>query len=108
MFRTIRALCILFWAAHAQAQHFVVAPELWDRPRSARAVLGDAAVKQAVSGYLAQPAVRLVIHHNAAQESMLQAEELRSWLIALAVEPQRIALLRDLESGAGIRMEVVR
>jgi hypothetical protein len=108
MLRNVLALSLLIGAAHAQAQSLVVAPELWDRPRSARAVLGEAAVKQAVNAYLAQPGGRLVIHYGAAQESVLQAEELRSWLVALAVEPQHIGLLRDLKPGAALRMEVHR
>lgn len=101
------ALCLLPWAAYAHAQTVVVAPELWDRPRSARAVLGEAAVKQAVNGYLAQPASRLVIRHSPAQESMLQAEELRLWLVALALEPQRIGLLGDLKAGEPLKIEIV-
>lgn len=108
MLRHVLALWILIWAAHAPAQSLVVAPELWDRPRSARAVLGEAAVKQAVTAYLAQPGGRLVIHHGAAQESVLQAEELRSWLVALAVEPRHMGLLRDLRPGEALRVEVQR
>ena len=100
------AWTLLLWGAHAHAQTVGVAPELWDRPRSARAVLGETAVKQAVNGYLAQPDARLVIHHGTAQESMMQAEELRSWLVALAVEPQRIGLLGDLKSGETLRIEI--
>jgi hypothetical protein len=108
MQRHAMTLCILMWAAHAQAQSLVVAQELWDRPRSARAVLDEAAVKQAVTAYLAQRGSRIVIHHGAAQESMLQAEELRSWLIALAVESQHIGLLGDLKPGEALRMAVRR
>ena len=108
MLRHVLSLFILSWAACAQAQSLVVAPELWDRPRSARAVLDEAAVKQAVTAYLVQPGNRIVIHHGAAQESMLQAEELRSWLAALAVESRRIGLLGDLKPGEALRMAVLR
>lgn len=108
MLRHALSLFILSWAACAAAQSLVVAPELWDRPRSARAVLDEAAVKQAVSHYLAQPGGRLVIHHGAAQESVLQAEELRAWLVALAVESRHIGLLRDLKPGEALRMEIQR
>ena len=103
------ALCFLLNAVPwvAQAQGAAVAPELWDRPRSALSVLGEAAVKQAVNGYLARPAARIVIHHGAAQESMLQAEELRSWLVALALEPQRVGLRGGLKAGAALRIEIV-
>jgi hypothetical protein len=108
MLRHALSLFILSWAVCAQAQSLVVAPELWDRPRSARAVLDEAAVKQAVTAYLAQRGSRIVIHHGAAQESMLQAEELRSWLAALAVESRRIGLLGDLKPGEALRMAVLR
>jgi len=102
--RIAGALCLLVWAAQTQAQSALVPAELWDRPRSARVVLAEAAVKQAVNGYLAQPGARLVIQHGPAQESLLQAEELRSWLVALAVEPQRITVRRDLKPGEGLRI----
>jgi hypothetical protein len=48
-----------------------------------------------------------VIHHAPAQEPELQAEELRSWLGALAIDPRRIALRGDLAAGTPIRMEVI-
>src|SRR6185295_9865377 len=73
------------------AQAFVVPPELWDRPRSGREVLEQSAVRQAVNACLAQPEARLVIRHGARQDSQLAAEELRSWLAALALEPGRIS-----------------
>lgn len=107
----LRNACIpflLLWAACAQAQSFVVSPDLWDRPRSAPAVLDQAAVKQAVGAYLAQGGGRLVIRHAAAQESTLQVEELRSWLVALAVEARHITLQRDLKPGEALRLEVQR
>lgn len=105
--RYASALCLLLWGIHAHAQGMAVAPELWDRPRSAGAVMAEAAVRQAVNAYLAQPAARLVIHHRTAQESMLQAEELRSWLVALAVEPQSIALVSGLKAGEPLTIEIV-
>lgn len=105
--RHVIALGLLFSGLHVHAQSLSVAPELWDRPRSARTVMAEAAVRQAVNGYLAHPAARLVIHHAAAQEVLLQAEELKSWLVALAVEPQRIAFQNDLKSGEPLRIEIV-
>jgi hypothetical protein len=102
--RDAGALCLLLWAVQAQAQSTPITPELWDRPRSARAVLAEAAVKQAVNVYLAQPGARLVIQHGAAQEAVLQAEELRSWLVALAVEPRHIVLRGGLRPGEALRI----
>jgi hypothetical protein len=39
---------------------------------------------------------------------VLAAEELRSWLAALAVEPSHIALRNDLAPGEPLRLEVLR
>src|SRR5687768_16313678 len=87
VFCAIALACASFAAA---AQSFVVPPELWDRPRSAAAVLAQPAIRQAVERCLALPGSRLVVRHVATQEWQLAAEELRSWLVALALEPGRI------------------
>ena len=108
MLRHAAVPCLVLWAACVQAQSVSVSPDLWDRPRSAAAVLGEAGVKQAVSAYLAQPGSRLVIRHGTAQEAALQAEELRSWLVALAVESGHITLERDLKPGGALQVEVRR
>ena len=92
----------------AVAQTFVVPPELWDRPRSGRAVLEQPAVRQAVIACLAQPGARLVVRHGASQESQLAAEELRSWLAALALDPGRILLRNDLQPSEPLKIEVTR
>ncbi len=101
-------ICFIFTMLGARAAETVtVAPELWDRPRSGSAVLEQPAVKQAVGGYLAQPGARLIIHHAAQQESLLQAEELRAWLVAFAVEAERIVLRSGLRPGEPLKIEVV-
>ena len=92
----------------ATAQTFLVPPELWDRPRSGRDVLEQPAIRQAVNAWLAQPGARLLIRHGPGQESALAAEELRSWLAALAVEPGRVALRGDLKPAEQLRIEIVR
>jgi len=95
-------------ALGAAAQSFVVPAELWDRPRSGRAVLAEPAIRQAVSAHLAQPGTRLLVRHGPGQESALIAEELRAWLAALAVEPGMIALRGDLKPSEPLRIEVTR
>jgi hypothetical protein len=89
------------------AQTFVVPPELWDRPRSGRAVIEQPAVRQAVGACLAQPGSRLVVRHGVGQESLLAAEELRTWLVALAFDPARVSLSNDLPSSEPLRIEVI-
>jgi hypothetical protein len=87
---------------------FTVAPDLWDRPRSARAVLEQPAVRQALEQYLARPAARLVIHHGYGQDPLLQAEELRMWLMALAIDGARVSLINDVRLHEPLKIEVVR
>jgi hypothetical protein len=109
--RKAEALCALalaFASLTAAAQSFVVPAELWDRPRSGAAVLAQPAVRQAVDRCLAAPGSRLVVRHGAAQDAQLAAEELRSWLIALALEPGRVSLRNDLRPSEPLVIEVVR
>jgi len=94
------------WWCTALAQPHEVPAELWDRPRTARAVASQDSVKRAVTALLAQPDARLVIRHPTGQESLLQAEELRSWLGALAVDTRRILLRSDLSAGSPMQLEI--
>ena len=100
--------CVAAGATQANAQSFVVTAELWDRPRSAAAVMALPPVRQAVAAWLAQPAARMVVHHGAGQESQLQAEEIRGWLIALALESERVTLRSDLKGSEPLVLEVQR
>lgn len=83
-----------------------VARELWDRPRTGRAVLAQEAIKPCVTAFLREPAARLLIHHGSAAEPQLQAEELRGWLTALALDPASIELLADTKNGNFLTIEV--
>ena len=100
-------LCTVVSTAQAE-DFFTVAPELWDRPRTARAVLEQPAVKQALSLHLSQPGSRLVIHHGYGQEPLTQAEELRAWLMALAVDGARVSLINDVIPNEPLKIEVVK
>jgi hypothetical protein len=93
-------------AGPALAQSFAVAPDLWDRPRSAQAVLAAPGVRQAVDIAVALPAAQLVIHHTAGQEGQLQAEELKAWLMALAIDGRRITLVADQKPRENLALEV--
>jgi len=81
--------------------------ELWDRPRTGRAVLALPAVRQALGALGSRADVRLAIRHAPGQESAAQAEELKAWLIAHAVEPGRIALLTDASTRHALKLEVL-
>ena len=91
----------------ASAQRLDVGPELWDRPRTGAAVLANESVKSAALAVLARPEARIVIHHAPGQEPAVQAEELRAWLGALAIDPQRVVLRGDLEPASAIKIEVL-
>lgn len=106
--RAIASLALCASSSAALAQNaFEVSPELWDRPRSGASVAAEENVKRAVAAALAEPEARIVIHHSAGQEQALQAEELRSWLGALAIDTRRIALRGDLPAGTHVRIEVM-
>jgi len=104
-----RSVLLLFAALATPtcaSEAYDVRPELWDRPRTASAIVSDESVKRAVNALLARADAQLVIHHAPAQEPLLQAEELRSWLAALAIDSRRVALRGDSPAGAPIRLEV--
>lgn len=103
----MRWLVALLWLAAAGcAAAADLAPELWDRPRSAQSVMAQPAVRQAVAALQSRSDSRLLIVHGARPEAQLQAEELRAWLVALAVESSRMQLRTDV-SAAAIRLEIV-
>lgn len=100
-------MCMAVATARADDM-FTVTPSLWDRPRSARALLEQRAVRQAMDLYLARPAARLVIHHGYGQDPLLQAEELRIWLMALAIDGARVALVNDVKPNEPLKIEVLK
>lgn len=105
---TLGACLLVVSLPAAAAETFALAPELWDRPRTARAVLGEPAVRGAVDAYLQGRDARLVIHHPPGTAPALQAEELRAWLVALAVDSEHVSLISDLEPNVMLKIEVVR
>lgn len=74
-------------------------PELWDRPRTGKAVLAQGAIKPCIAAFAQRPLSRMVIHHGVTAEQLLLAEELRAWLVALALDAKRI----DLASVANMK-----
>jgi hypothetical protein len=81
--------------------------ELWDRPRSGRALLAVPAVRDAMAALLARSEARLRIRHPAGVEGVLQAEELRTWLIAHAIEPGRLVLQADPGARQPLQLEIL-
>lgn len=105
-----RQLALLFLtllsSGLAYAERTLLPAELWDQPRSAALVMAQPVLQHGVTELLTHPAARLLIHHGNSDESVSQAEELRAWLIALAVDSKRIEL--NSENGArGLSLELV-
>lgn len=89
-----------------QDRMVTVSSEFWERPRNGKAVLEQAALRQCVTALLLTPGSILVIHHNDDEEASLRAEELRAWLIALAVEVNRIDMVADLPGSTELQLEL--
>jgi hypothetical protein len=109
--RRFAMLCTLIAAlpaAQSFAQSFVVPPALWDRPRTGKAVLEQPVLRQAVAAAMAAPESALVIHHAGDGEAAVQAEELRAWLMALAIDASRIRLAGDRKPREPLVVEVVK
>jgi hypothetical protein len=88
------------------AQRCEVPAELWDKPRSGRALISQPVLKTCMAEAAREASARVVIHHGNRGETPLQAEELRGWLAALAIDPARVELLNDLGQGDQIVLEV--
>lgn len=80
--------------------------EVWDRPRSGRALLAVPAFRRALAALAADPASRLVIRHAPGGESSGQAEELKAWLVAHAIAPERISLRADRSGRQPLQLDV--
>lgn len=93
-------------AAAAEGTANEVPPELWDRPRSGRAVLAVPAVKRVLGELASAPTAQLTIRHAPGVETSGQAEELRAWLVSHAIDAERIVLRSDLAARQPIRLEV--
>lgn len=100
------AFVCLMSSSLVQAERLMLPSELWDRPRSAALVIAQPVLQHSVAQLLAHPAARLLIHHDGSDDAMARAEELRAWLIALAIDSKRIELNTDNDS-RGLNLELV-
>lgn len=91
----------------AQAERIAVPATLWEQPRSGVIIRAQAEIRDSVEQLIADPEARLLIHFGKGDEALAQAEELRAWLVSLAVDGDRIELAADEESGAGLSLELV-
>ena len=49
-----------------------------------------------------------MIHHGYGQDPLVQAEELRAWLMALAIDGARISLVNNAKAHQSLNIEVVK
>lgn len=103
MLLRIATVVVMLLAYPVQASGVVA--DLWDRPRSAQTVMAQPAVREAVMALQARSDARLLIVHGPRQDALLHAEELRAWLVALAIEGSRVRLRADA-TAATIRLEI--
>jgi hypothetical protein len=92
-------LCLL--ALPAMAVECVVTEDLWDRPRQGSRMLA-LPLQPCIEALQRQPASSLVVHYPDGADSVLYADELRTWLIALGISGARIRLVPDARTGATV------
>lgn len=93
-----RALFCLWLAAFSLAafgRDCVPSDELWSKPRNAASILADEGIRECVAPLLKDAKTQLRLRHAPDEEAQLRAADLRWWLIALGLEPNRIALAED-------------
>ena len=88
----------------AHAERVALPSDLWDSPRSGDLVVAVPVLKHGVELLLEHPDARMLIHHGKGDESALQAEELRAWLISLAVDGSRVELIADGSEGLSFEL----
>lgn len=91
----------------AAGQVLEVPQELWEHLRTGTVMLAQPVLRQTADALLARSGSRLLIHHGGSEESLLQAEELHAWLIALAMESGRIELKNDMRGKEPLALEIV-
>lgn len=102
----IIACLILTMASRATLAACTVPQEFWDWPRSAGSVLASKDIRPCIDAYLTDPVSKLVIHHGKDGEDALHFDELRAWLISLAISPSRIIEAADLPA-RGLSLETL-
>jgi hypothetical protein len=104
---TVLALLAAAASGQAFAESWVVPQELWAQPRTGALIRAQPDLRECVRGYLADRSSRLVIHYGAGEEAALQAEELRAWLVALAVAAEKVELARDQDGSGQMSIELI-
>lgn len=87
---------------NAQAQNCVVDDNLWLQPRSGLSIRDNTNIAPCITAMLAGSKMRIVYANN--DDASVHADELRQWLIALALPATRI-MLDKTNTTESIRLE---
>ncbi len=99
------AVTLLLGSTALQAGQWTVPADFWFTPRSAQIILQQPDIRAAVNDFLQQPGSLLRLHHAPGDESAMQADELRYWLMSLALDGKRIQLQADLPPNQPIKLD---
>ncbi|MHB1678452.1 MAG: hypothetical protein ACYCSS_13145 [Sulfuriferula sp.] len=94
------------WMPIAQAETCTVNDSFWLQPRSGVMVLDNQEIKPCITTLQANDHSTLVISYSDTDEASVSADELRQWLIALALPATRIVLKKLNTSTDPIRLEI--
>lgn len=106
MTRALFCLCLAGFSLAAFGRDCVPSDELWSKPRNAASILGEKAIRQCVLPMLDDAGAGLRLHHAPDEEAQWRAADLRWWLIALGLEPGRIALAEDRKATEPLVLEL--
>lgn len=84
----------------------VPSDDLWSKPLNAASVLADKGIRDCVLPFLQNKQAQLTLHHAADEEAILRAADLRWWLVALGLEPERIALAQGPNTDTPLIVEL--
>ena len=90
----------------ARAETCTLDDSFWLQPRSGLTVLNNIAIKPCVSALLADTQNKMLVNYNDTDESSVSANELRQWLIALALPAERILLKKQTTSTDAISLDI--
>lgn len=97
---------MLTLSANVHAETCVLDDAFWLQPRSGITVLNEPSIKPCVTELLADDSSKMAIIYSDTDEASVSANELRQWLVALALPAQRIILKKAATSTDPIRLEI--
>ena len=104
-----RLLMFFFCAAiplAAFGQDCVPSDALWAKPRTGAAILADSGIRSCVLPLLNNMQASLTLRHTPDEEAVSRAEDLRWWLVAMGLEPDRIRLAAHPDNAQPLVLEL--